>query len=184
MVAGPPDAAPSCAPRVSWAGQPDAVAVDPEVHVRARLHRPGLDAPRALEPGERPPGRLLGGGVDVDERVALAHLAAHRRHDRQAGGVVDGVVLAEPAAAEVDHRQPACQRVDAGDPAVRRPAPSPIWTISDASSQARWGSGTNAPRPNFTSSTIASAPAASFLDITLDAISGTDGTVAVTSRRA
>ena len=42
----------------------------------------------------------------------------------------------------------------------------------------------NAPRPNLTSSTIASAPAAIFLDITLDAINGTDGTVAVTSRSA
>ena len=40
-----------------------------------------------------------------------------------------------------------------------------------------------APRPNLTSRTMASAPAAIFLDITLDAISGTEGTVAVTSRR-
>ena len=42
----------------------------------------------------------------------------------------------------------------------------------------------NAPRPNLTSSTIASAPAAIFFDITLDAIKGIDGTVAVTSRSA
>ena len=53
-----------------------------------------------------------------------------------------------------------------------------------ASSSAAATSGMNAPRPNLTSSTIASAPAAIFLDITLDAISGSEGTVAVTSRRA
>ena len=41
-----------------------------------------------------------------------------------------------------------------------------------------------APRPNLTSSTIASAPAAIFFDITLDAMSGIEGTVAVTSRSA
>ncbi len=42
----------------------------------------------------------------------------------------------------------------------------------------------NAPSPTFTSSTIAPAPAASFFDITLVAISPGAGTVAVTSRSA
>jgi len=67
---------------------------------------------------------------------------------------------------------------------VRRPAPSPSVTISVASSSADATSGMKAPRPNFTSRTMASAPAAIFFDITLDAMSGTDGTVAVTSRSA
>jgi hypothetical protein len=40
-----------------------------------------------------------------------------------------------------------------------------------------------APSPTFTSRTMASAPAASFLDMMLAAISGTMSTVAVTSRR-
>ena len=42
----------------------------------------------------------------------------------------------------------------------------------------------NAPLPNFTSSTSASSPSASFLLMMLAVISGIDGTVAVTSRRA
>ena len=41
-----------------------------------------------------------------------------------------------------------------------------------------------APSPTFTSSTIASAPAASFLDMIEEAISERWSTVAVTSRRA
>ena len=41
-----------------------------------------------------------------------------------------------------------------------------------------------APEPAFTSSRIKSVSTASFLDITLAAINGTDGTVAVASRRA
>ena len=41
-----------------------------------------------------------------------------------------------------------------------------------------------APSPTLTSSTIASAPAASFFDMIDDAISGTMSTVAVTSRSA
>ena len=67
---------------------------------------------------------------------------------------------------------------------VRRLAPSPRTTISRASSSAAATSGMKAPRPNLTSSTMASAPAAIFFDITLEAISGTEGTVAVTSRSA
>ncbi len=42
----------------------------------------------------------------------------------------------------------------------------------------------NAPSPTFTSSTIASAPAASFFDMIELAMSGTMSTVAVTSRSA
>ena len=42
----------------------------------------------------------------------------------------------------------------------------------------------NAPSPTLTSSTSRDAPAAIFLDMMLVAISGIDGTVAVTSRSA
>ena len=42
----------------------------------------------------------------------------------------------------------------------------------------------NAPLPAFTSSRIRSVSTASFFDITLAAISGIDGTVAVASRSA
>ncbi len=42
----------------------------------------------------------------------------------------------------------------------------------------------NAPEPHFTSSTTERAPPASFLDMMLLAISGTESTVAVTSRSA
>jgi hypothetical protein len=49
---------------------------------------------------------------------------------------------------------------------------------------ARAGSGMNAPLPTFTSSTSASMPSASFLLMMLDAMSGIDSTVAVTSRSA
>ena len=42
----------------------------------------------------------------------------------------------------------------------------------------------NAPEPVFTSSRIRSVATASFFDITLAAISGMDGTVAVASRSA
>ena len=41
-----------------------------------------------------------------------------------------------------------------------------------------------APLPHFTSSTSASMPSASFLDMMLAVISGMEGTVPVTSRRA
>ena len=40
----------------------------------------------------------------------------------------------------------------------------------------------NAPLPTLTSSRIRSVPIASFFDITLDAMSGIEGTVAVASR--
>ncbi len=42
----------------------------------------------------------------------------------------------------------------------------------------------NAPEPAFTSRRIRSVCTASFFDMTLAAISGTDGTVAVASRKA
>ena len=42
----------------------------------------------------------------------------------------------------------------------------------------------NAPLPAFTSNSTRSVPTASFFDITLAAISGIEGTVAVASRRA
>ena len=60
----------------------------------------------------------------------------------------------------------------------------PIFTIVRASLYASSFVRINAPLPVFTSRTIASAPLASFLDMILDAISGMERTVAVTSLKA
>ena len=57
-------------------------------------------------------------------------------------------------------------------------------TILDASSFAESMSDINAPLPALTSRTIDFAPEASFFDMMLDAMSGIESTVAVTSRRA
>ena len=65
-----------------------------------------------------------------------------------------------------------------------RPAPRPSSSIVSASSRASSSVFMKAPSPTLTSSTIASAPAASFFDMMLAAISETLSTVAVTSRRA
>ena len=67
---------------------------------------------------------------------------------------------------------------------VRRPICVPISTIARASVRASSIVCMNAPVPTFTSSTIASAPAAIFLLMTLEAISGMLLTVPVTSRSA
>ena len=67
---------------------------------------------------------------------------------------------------------------------VRLPSFSPIFTIVDASSRALSSVSMKAPLLVFTSSTIASAPAAIFLLMMLEAISGMLFTVPVTSRRA
>ena len=68
--------------------------------------------------------------------------------------------------------------------ATRFPTSAPISTIRSASAFASSGVSMNAPVPVLTSSTIASDPDASFLLITLDAISGMLRTVAVTSLSA
>ena len=68
--------------------------------------------------------------------------------------------------------------------ATLRPCAVPMATIWRASSSAPSRSFMNAPSPIVTSSRIASEPAASFLDMMEDAISGMQPTVAVTSRRA
>ena len=68
--------------------------------------------------------------------------------------------------------------------AVFRPALVPMPTISRAKAAASSARFIKAPLPVFTSSRIQSAPAASFLLITLEAISGMLSTVAVTSRKA
>ena len=68
--------------------------------------------------------------------------------------------------------------------AVRLPLDFPIATIASASSRASSGVFIKAPLPHLTSSTIERVPAASFLLIIEDAISGILFTVAVTSRRA
>ena len=64
------------------------------------------------------------------------------------------------------------------------PASLPISTISVASSFASASVFMNEPLPHLTSSTMTSAPAASFLDMMLLTISGMLGTVPVTSRSA
>ena len=67
---------------------------------------------------------------------------------------------------------------------VLRPAFFPIFTISSARAFASASCFMNAPLPVFTSSTMASAPAASFLLMMELAIRDRLSTVAVTSRRA
>ena len=67
---------------------------------------------------------------------------------------------------------------------VRRPLSLPISTISRASSRASASVFMKAPPPHFTSSTMTSAPAASFLDMMLLTMRGMERTVPVTSRRA
>ncbi len=64
------------------------------------------------------------------------------------------------------------------------PANLPISTISFASFSASSSVFINAPCPTLTSRQIASAPLANFLDIILEAISGIQSTVAVTSLKA
>ena len=64
------------------------------------------------------------------------------------------------------------------------PAMVPIFTIASAKATASSSVFINAPEPIFTSSTIASAPLASFLLMILLAIRGIQSTVAVTSRSA
>ena len=67
---------------------------------------------------------------------------------------------------------------------TRRPAPSPIATMAEASCTASSTVFMNAPEPTFTSSRMHWAPAASFLLMIDEAMSGMESTVAVTSRRA
>ena len=67
---------------------------------------------------------------------------------------------------------------------TRLPAALPMRTISSARRRESSSVGISAPEPVFTSSRIASQPAAIFLDRMLEAISGMLSTVAVTSRRA
>ena len=64
------------------------------------------------------------------------------------------------------------------------PTPAPMPTISCASALESSRVFINAPLPTFTSSRMASAPAAIFFDMMLEAIRGRLSTVAVTSRRA
>ena len=64
------------------------------------------------------------------------------------------------------------------------PACAPISTIAFASAMESSSVCISAPLPVFTSSTIAPAPLASFLDTMLEAISGMQSTVPVTSRSA
>ena len=65
-----------------------------------------------------------------------------------------------------------------------RPARRPIRVRPRARVRASSSVFIKAPSPHFTSSTITSAPEASFLDMMEETISGMEGTVPVTSRRA
>ena len=67
---------------------------------------------------------------------------------------------------------------------VWRPTWLPMRTISWARARESSRVFIKAPEPTFTSSRMASAPAAIFLDMMLEAIKGRLSTVAVTSRRA
>ena len=67
---------------------------------------------------------------------------------------------------------------------ARRPQSAASRTHASASSAASSGVFINAPLPAFTSSRMRSVSTASFFDITLEAMSGTLGTVAVASRSA
>jgi hypothetical protein len=67
---------------------------------------------------------------------------------------------------------------------VRIPARVPMETRESASARPSDSVFMKAPSPHFTSSTSASHPSASFLLITEAEMSGTEGTVAVTSRSA
>ena len=67
---------------------------------------------------------------------------------------------------------------------VVRPTSSPMATMALASSAACRSVFMKAPLPHFTSSRMASAPAAIFLLMMLEAMSGMLSMVAVTSRRA
>ena len=67
---------------------------------------------------------------------------------------------------------------------ARRPQPSASPRHASASAAASPAVFMNAPAPAFTSSRIRSVSTASFFDMTLAAISGIEGTVAVASRRA
>ena len=67
---------------------------------------------------------------------------------------------------------------------VGKPAARATLTRLRASSRACFRLGVKAPLPHFTSSTKCCKPAASFLDKMLAVMSGTDGTVPVTSRMA
>ncbi len=68
--------------------------------------------------------------------------------------------------------------------AMRRPHRRPTATSAAASSRARARSVMKAPVPVLRSMTMVSGPAASFLDMIEAVISGTQSTVAVTSRNA
>ncbi len=59
-----------------------------------------------------------------------------------------------------------------------------MWHIREARRAASSALPMKAPLPHFTSRTMDEAPAASFLDITLAAISGKESTVAVSCRSA
>ena len=78
--------------------------------------------------------------------------------------------------------RPSGWSIEVSSARVGLPMARPMATMAAASSRARALSFMNAPRPNFTSSTSASMPSASFFDMMLAQISGIDSTVAVTSR--
>src|SRR5215472_486545 len=99
---------------------PEAVAVDPEVHVGA--HRDGLryDPPCQSEAMPCTARDLSGRGVNVDQRIFALDRLSHLSRDNEACAVVDGIVLTQPASAQFDDGQPAGHGVDGLDPTVCR----------------------------------------------------------------
>src|SRR5438128_2139104 len=165
-------------PKRSLSAARDAVLVHAREYV-GRLTNLALgQSPGTAESGRHPVDKLLRARVNGDERVTAPHPSSDGSLDDEARRGIDPVFLAHAARAQLERGEAYLQRID------RRFAPSPSVTISDASSSADATSGMNAPRPNFTSRTMASAPAAIFFDITLEAMRGIEGTVAVTSRSA
>ena len=158
------------------------------VGVAALRPDPALVAPRAPLRPRRPP-RPAGG---PRRRRSRGRSSASRRAHASS---TSSVKSRGPSPRTVSQRLADLERVADGAaerlvhvgeqarrPRGRRARPSS--SICSASTRASSSVFMNAPSPTLTSSTIASAPAASFFDMIDAAISGTMSTVAVTSRSA
>src|SRR5438046_1900070 len=167
----------------------DPVPVDSGEHVRRASDQAVAQSPRTAKSSRDAIDKLLRSRMHRDKRISYRDPVSDVRHDHKPRPRIHLVLLANPSRASCTSSafptvRPSGVSIAVTSATVRRPAPSPSSTISAASCPADATSGMNAPRPNFTSRTIASAPAAIFFDITLEAINGMEGTVAVTSRSA
>ena len=103
---------------------------------------------------------------------------------RASDGSPRSTSIASRTSSALPMQRPSGRSMSVTNAVTRRPAERPMSTISSARVRASSRSRMKAPRPCLTSSTIAGAPPASFLLMTLLAISGMLPTVPVTSRRA